>query len=143
MRDPRASRRRSRSLRPAPRARHAATNDSAQAIDRIIDVFPAERQGQIRIQLASSLIGVIAQRLLPRIDGGRVAAFELLLANTAVRNLIREGKTEQLRNVIATGQRAGMQTLESHLRELVATGIVGQEEASGATIHSAELKLAT
>jgi len=118
------------------------TNDSAQAIDRIIDVFPAERQGQIRIQLASSLIGVIAQRLLPRLDGGRVAAFELLLANTAVRNLIREGKTEQLRNVIATGQRAGMQTLESNLRELVATGVVGHDEASNATVHSSELKLA-
>jgi twitching motility protein PilT len=118
------------------------TNDAAQAIDRIIDVFPAERQGQIRIQLASSLVGVVAQRLLPRLDGGRVAAFELLLANTAVKNLVREGKTEQLRNVIATGQRAGMQTLESNLRELVSRGVIDHEAATNATLHVSELKLA-
>ena len=82
------------------------TNDAAQAVDRVIDVFPGERQSQIRSQLAASMLGVIAQRLLPRVDGGRVAAFEVLLSTPAVRNLISEGKTEQLRNVMVTGQRA-------------------------------------
>ena len=106
------------------------TNDASQAIDRIIDVFPAESQGQIRIQLAATLVGVVAQRLVPKIGGGRVAAFEVLLPNTAVRNLIREGKTEQLRNVIATGQRAGMVTLDAALRDLVTRGLIAPESAA-------------
>ena len=106
------------------------TNDAPQAIDRIIDVFPAESQGQIRIQLAATLVGVVAQRLVPRIGGGRVAAFEVLLPNTAVRNLIREGKTEQLRNVIATGQRVGMVTLDAALQDLVVRGLIAPESAA-------------
>ena len=76
------------------------TNDAAQALDRIWDVFPHERQNQIRVQLAASLAGVVSQRLVPKVDGGMVAAFEVLLANKAVRNLVREGKTHQLRNVM-------------------------------------------
>lgn len=115
------------------------TNDSPQAIDRIIDVFSAEQQGQIRTQLGATLLGVVAQRLLPRVGGGRVAAFEVLLANPAVRNLIREGKTAQLRNVIATGQRAGMQTLEASLQELVAKGLVAHEDAMAISANPAEL----
>jgi twitching motility protein PilT len=103
------------------------TNDAAQAVNRIIDVFPAENQAQIRVQLASSLVGVIAQRLLPRIDGGRVAAYEVLLATPAVRNLIRDAKAEQLGNIIATSKRNGMQTLEGAVGELVAKGIVAAE----------------
>ena len=79
------------------------TNDAGQALDRIIDVFPGERQAQIRVQLAGSLTGIVSQRLLPKIGGGRVAAFEVLVATFAVRNLIREGKTTQLRNIISTG----------------------------------------
>jgi twitching motility protein PilT len=115
------------------------TNDAAQAVDRIIDVFPGERQPQIRSQLSTTLVGVVAQRLLPRVDGGRVAAFEVLLANPAVRNLIREGKTEQLRNIMATGHRAGMQTLEMALRFLVESGAVTADAASAASAHPAEL----
>ena len=88
------------------------TNDAAQAIDRIIDVFPAFRQEQIRVQLAASLGAVIAQRLVPRIGGGMVASFEVLVANHPVRNLIREGKTNQLLNVITTNQQEGMCTME-------------------------------
>jgi twitching motility protein PilT len=115
------------------------TNDAAQAVDRVIDVFPGERQPQVRSQLASGLLGVVAQRLLPRIDGGRVAAFEILLATPATRNLIREGKTEQLRNIMATGQRDGMQTLEDSLRSLVEQGVLTPEVAAGASMHPAEL----
>jgi twitching motility protein PilT len=84
------------------------TNDSAQALDRIVDVFPSDRREQIEVQLASTLEGVVYQRLLPRIGGGMIAAYEVLMANHAIRNLIREGKTRQLRNVITTQQSEGM-----------------------------------
>lgn len=105
------------------------TNDASQALDRIVDVFPAERQAQIRLQLASCLSGVVAQRLLPRIGGGMVAAWEVLIANHGVRNLIREGKTRQLRNAITMGQSDGMQTLEQSLSQLVAHRLVEYEDA--------------
>jgi twitching motility protein PilT len=100
------------------------TNDAAQAINRIIDVFPSDSQTQVRVQLASALVGVVAQQLLPRIDGGRVAAFEVLLANPAVRSLIREAKAEQIGNVISTGQRQGMLTMAASVQLLVDTGVV-------------------
>ena len=115
------------------------TNDTSQAIDRIIDVFPAERQSQIRVQLGGALLGVVAQRLIPRVGGGRVAAFELLVVNTAIRNLIREGKTEQIRNAITTGQRTGMQTLEMSLNQLVAQGVVAHEHAIAASSNPREI----
>jgi twitching motility protein PilT len=105
------------------------TNDAAQVLDRIVDVFPSERQTQIRVQLANSLTAVCHQRLLPRVNGGRVAAFEVLVASYAVRNLIREGKTRQLRNLVTTGQQDGMQTLESSLSALVANGTVAYDDA--------------
>ena len=98
------------------------TNDSAQAIDRIVDIFPSDRRDQIQVQLASTLEGVIYQRLVPRIGGGLVAAYEVLFATHAVRNLVREGKTRQLRNVISTHQSEGMQTLEMALTHLVSRG---------------------
>ncbi len=79
------------------------TNDAPQALDRIVDVFPGDRRDQIQTMLAGSLQGVVSQRLLPAINGGRVAAFEVLMGNDAVRNLVREGKSRQLRNVVATG----------------------------------------
>ncbi|MCU1379770.1 MAG: twitching motility protein [Acidimicrobiales bacterium] len=116
------------------------TNDSAQALDRIIDVFPAERRDQIQVQLASTLQAVIYQRLLPRTHGGLVAAFEVMRANHAVRNLLREGKTRQLRNVIATHQSEGMQTLETSLTGLVADGIVTHETALGYSLFPKEVK---
>jgi twitching motility protein PilT len=109
------------------------TNDASQALDRIIDVFPAERRDQIQVQLAGSLQGVISQRLIPRVGGGRVAAYEVLVANDAVRNLVREGKSRQIRNVIATGAGEGMQTIEADLGRLVATGQVSVEEATSAS----------
>src|SRR5436190_19240935 len=100
------------------------TNDAAQTLDRIIDVFPSERQPQIRVQLSGSLAAVVSQRLLPRVGGGQVAAFEVLVATNAVRNLVKEGKTRQLRNIVLTGWQDGMQTLEMGLSELVGRGLV-------------------
>jgi twitching motility protein PilT len=105
------------------------TNDSAQALDRLVDVFPADRQSQIRVQLANTLTAVVYQRLVPRVDRGLVAAFEVLLANSAVRNLVHEGKSNQLRNVVATHIGEGMQTLERHLSQLVAEGVVSYDAA--------------
>ncbi|MCU1497429.1 MAG: Twitching motility protein PilT [Acidimicrobiales bacterium] len=117
------------------------TNDASTALDRIVDVFPSERQAQIRVQLAASLRGVIAQRLVPRATGGgMIAAFEILLANQAVRALIREGKTHQIRNVIAQSVREGMQTLEQSLSVLVAHGIITYEDAVDRAIIAKEVR---
>ena len=116
------------------------TNDAAQALDRVVDVFPGDQQGQIRVQLAGVLAGIVYQRLLPRIGGGRVAAHEVLVATSAVRNMIREGKTRQLRNTLATGGREGMQTLEQALSGLVSDGVVAAEAASAASMHPHEIR---
>ena len=106
------------------------TNDASQTIDRIIDVFPPHQQQQIRIQLSLTLQGIVAQQLLPRRDGaGRIAAFEILVATPAVRNLIREGKNHQLLSVIQTSGKAGMQTMDSSLRNLCNAGVITEEEA--------------
>jgi twitching motility protein PilT len=115
------------------------TNDAAQAIDRIIDVFPAWRQEQTRVQLASSLSAVIAQRLVPKIGGGMVAAFEVLIATNPVRNLIREGRSNQLMNVMFTNTKEGMQTLENSLAELITDGVITYEDAMGVSAHPKEL----
>jgi twitching motility protein PilT len=115
------------------------TNDTAQAVDRIVDVFPGDQQAQIRVQLANALAGIVYQRLLPRVGGGRVAAYEVMLANSAVRNLIREGKTRQLRNTVGTGTREGMQTLEVALAQLVADGLVAYDEAAAVSLHPLEI----
>ncbi|MEO5842849.1 MAG: type IV pilus twitching motility protein PilT [Acidimicrobiales bacterium] len=106
------------------------TNDASQTLDRIVDSFSAERQGQIRLQLASVLRGVVAQRLVPHKSGsGRVAAFEVLVATQAVSNLVREGKTRQLRNAMQMGIADGNQTLEMDLNRLVAANVVSYESA--------------
>jgi twitching motility protein PilT len=105
------------------------TNDAPQALDRIVDVFTGERQPQIRLQLASTLAGIVAQRLVPRVGGGRVAAFEVLLATQAVSNLVREGKTRHLRNAMQMGISAGHQTLEMSLNHLVNSGLITKEDA--------------
>jgi twitching motility protein PilT len=115
------------------------TNDTAQAVDRMVDVFPGDQQPQIRMQLASSLTGIVHQRLVPRIGGGRVAAYEVLVATPAVRNLVRESKTNQLRNVIVTGQRDGMQTLEASLSVLVKQGAISAEDARSRSLHPEDL----
>jgi twitching motility protein PilT len=116
------------------------TNDASSALDRIIDVFPADRQSQIRVQLASSLTGVVAQRLIPRTDGGMIAAFEVLLANSATRALIREGKSHQIRNVISQSVREGMQTLEQSLSVLVAHGLITYEDALAHAVVPKEVR---
>jgi twitching motility protein PilT len=115
------------------------TNDTSQTFDRIVDVFPADRQPQIRLQLAHTLCGVLHQLLIPKNGGGRVAAFDVLQATQAVRNLVREGKTRQIRNVILTGSRDGMQTLETSLSQLVADGVVDYEVAIGHSLYPNEI----
>ncbi len=115
------------------------TNDTAQAMDRIVDVFPQESQNQIRVQLANTLVGVLYQQLLPRIGGGQVAAFEVLVATHPVRNLIRGGKSHQIRNVVATGVQDQMQTLEMALSALVTRGVVTYEEAVARSIYPKEV----
>jgi twitching motility protein PilT len=115
------------------------TNDASQALDRIIDVFPAERRDQIQIQLAGTLQGVISQRLLPAEGGGRVAAYEVLMANDAVRNLVREGKSRQLRNAMISGQQEGMQTIEMDLARLVSSGILSFDTAAEVSQYPKEI----
>jgi len=105
------------------------TNNAAQTVDRIIDVFPEHQQAQIRAQLSNILEAVIAQRLVPIQGGGRRAASEIMLATNAVRNLIREGKTHQLDNVIMTGRDIGMISLEASLIKLVREGLITVEMA--------------
>ena len=105
------------------------TNSAAQSIDRMIDVFPAEQQPQIRSQLAGILMAVCSQRLVPAIGGGRVVAAEIMIANSAVRSIIREGKTHQLDNTIQTGANEGMQTMDRTLAKLVQQGTVTYDSA--------------
>ena len=105
------------------------TNNAAQTVDRIIDVFPPAQQEQIRLQLASSLTGIFSQRLLPRISGGRVPAYELLIVNNAVSNLIREKRTHELSTVIETGFEQGMIDMNRSLAELVRRGEITPETA--------------
>jgi twitching motility protein PilT len=105
------------------------TNSASQTIDRIIDVFPPNVKEQVRVQLASVLTAVVSQRLLPAIGGGRVPAFEVLLTNSAVRNMIREGKSFMLDNVIQTGSDVGMINLNAYLAKLVLAGKITEETA--------------
>lgn len=105
------------------------TNDAAQTVDRIIDTFPGTQQDQIRLQLASSLAGIFSQRLIPRISGGLIPAYELLINNKAVANLIREKRTHELPTVIETGSSEGMVDMNRSLAELVARGEITVESA--------------
>jgi twitching motility protein PilT len=101
------------------------TIGAAKTVDRIIDVFPPHQQQQIRIQLASVLEAVISQQILPKADGsGRIAAFEVMVANSAIRNLIREGKTHQIQNVIQTGASQSMVTMDASLIDLYKKRII-------------------
>jgi twitching motility protein PilT len=115
------------------------TNDAAQAIHRVVDVFAPEQQQQIRVQLGSTLIAIVHQELLPRIGGGRVAAFEVLIANVAVRNLIRDNKVAQLRSVMVTSSDEGMCTLEAALAWMVRNGLVTEEDAVGRSMFPDEV----
>jgi twitching motility protein PilT len=106
------------------------TNDAVQSIDRLLDVFPPHQQGQVRAQLGLCLLAVLAQRLLPRADGkGRVVATELLVNNSAVANMIREGKTHQLYSVMETHAKDGMYTMDSSIKQLYLKGLITFEEA--------------
>lgn len=105
------------------------TNNAAQTIDRIIDMFPASQQPQVRVQLAGSLAGIFSQRLIPRISGGLIPAYELLINNTAVSNLIREGQTHEISAVIQTSSQEGMIDMDRSLADLVRRGEVTVEHA--------------
>lgn len=105
------------------------TNNASQTIDRIIDSFPPEGQDQIRTQLAGSLLGIFSQRLIPRVSGGMIPAYELLINNNAVSNLIREGRTHEIDVVIETGSEHGMVNMNKSLAELVRAGEIRAEDA--------------
>ena len=108
------------------------TQSAPQTIDRIIDVFPAEQQRQVRIQLSTTLQGIVTQTLLPTADGrGRIAALEILVPDDAVRNLIRQGKVEQIYSVMQTGTSRGLQTMEQALADLVLRNVITREVAFG------------
>lgn len=106
------------------------TNNAPQSVDRLVDSFPPHQQSQIRMQLSLTLLAILAQRLLPRLDGsGRVPAVEIMIANNAVRNLIREGKTHQLLNVMQTGVEQDMQTMDRALGQLYQQGLISLDAA--------------
>lgn len=117
------------------------TQDTAQTVDRIIDVFPPAQQGQVRMQLSVALEGIMTQQLLPTADGaGRVVACEVLVPNAAVRNLIREGKTHQIYSVLQTGSAQGMQTMDAALVQLIRSGKVSQQLAESRSSTPEELR---
>lgn len=105
------------------------TNSTSDAIDRMIDVFPPHQQQQIRVQLSTVLEGVVAQQLLPREPKGRAAAFEVLIANSAIRNLIREGKAFQIPSIIQTSKKDGMQTMDDCIVDMYMRGMISKQTA--------------
>jgi twitching motility protein PilT len=115
------------------------TNDAPQALDRIIDSYLGAQQQQVRIQLAGCLAGVIYQQLVPAIGGGRVAAFEILIANTAVRSMIKEGRTDQIRSILQTSLREGSQTLERSLNQLLRAGLISEKDARSHSLNPHEI----
>ena len=117
------------------------TNTAAQTIDRIIDSFSPHQQGQIRTQLASTILGILSRRLIPSLKGGVINAVELMIANSAIRNLIREGKTHQVDMIIETGSEEGMITLNRSLADLVRRGLISQENAEIHSVNSSELRM--
>ena len=119
------------------------TGGAAQTVDRIIDVFPAQQQQQIRTQLSLTLQGVIAQQLLPAKNGGRVLAAEILLASPAIRNLIRDGKTHQIASSIQTSAKDGMKLMDTSIRELLQAGIIDYKTAVMAAIEPEKMEGAT
>lgn len=117
------------------------TQDAPQAIDRIIDVFPAHQQQQVRVQLASSLMAVCTQQLVPRVDGqGRAVAVEVMIVTPAIRNLIREAKTHQIYSSLQSGGQYGMQTMDQSLAKLVREGTVAMEVAMERCHNEADLQ---
>jgi twitching motility protein PilT len=104
------------------------TASAAKTVDRLVDVFPPNQQAQVRTMVSESLIGVVTQMLLHKVGGGRAAAREILVGTPAVRNLIRENKTHQIPSAMQVGGKAGMQTMEAALMDLVGRGIVTMDE---------------
>ena len=115
------------------------TNNAAQSIDRIVDVFPNEQQSQVRLQLSNVIEAVFSQRLLPRVDQGRVVAYEVMLGTTAIKTTIREGKTHQIDNIIQTSQEVGMSSLEQCLALLVKEGKITLDIAQSYSLRPDEL----
>ena len=115
------------------------TNDASQSVDRILDSFPSGQAAQARVQLSACLAGVIYQQLLPAVVGGRVAAFEILIVTSPVRALIKDGKTNQLRNVMQTNLREGSQTLERSLSQLLQAGMVAERDARARSLYPQEI----
>lgn len=115
------------------------TNSAAQSIDRMVDVFPAHQQPQVRTQLSNMLMAICAQRLVPAIGGGRVVAAEIMVTNSAIRALIRDGKTHQIDNAIQTGADQGMQTMDRTLAKLVQTGVITYDSAREFAVDINEL----
>jgi twitching motility protein PilT len=117
------------------------TSTAVSTVDRIIDQFPSDQQSQIRTMLSDALIGVVSQMLLKKISGGRVAAYEVMVSNVAVSNLIREGKTYQISTIMQTGKKMGQQMINSHLSQLVKEGIVNADDALDCAIDKENLKV--
>ena len=115
------------------------TNSAAQSIDRMVDVFPSHQQAQVRTQLSNILMAICAQRLVPAIGGGRVVAAEIMIADAAIRALIRDGKTHQIDNAIQTGADKGMQTMDRTLAKLVQTGVITYDDAREYAVDINEL----
>ena len=115
------------------------TNSAAQTIDRIVDVFPEEQQGQVRLQLSNVIEAVFSQRLVSRVPKGRIAAYELMLGTTAIKTAIRDGKTHQIESILQTSQEAGMNTLERSLATLVKEGKITLETAQSWSLRPEEL----
>jgi len=117
------------------------TNSASQTVDRIIDSFPAEQQGQISSQLAATLVGIVSERLIPRIEGGRIPACEIMITNPAIRNLTREKKAYQIDLVIETSVQEGMLTLNRSLAELVRKKEISLENAELYSLNPSELRI--
>ncbi len=117
------------------------TNSASQTVDRIIDSFPAEQQGQIASQLAATLVGIVSERLLPKIGGGRIPICEIMITNSAIRNLIRERKAYQIDLVIETSSQEGMITLNRSLANAVRKNQISLENAELYSINPSELRI--
>ncbi|OGM33059.1 type IV pili twitching motility protein PilT [Candidatus Woesebacteria bacterium RIFCSPHIGHO2_01_FULL_44_21] len=115
------------------------TNSASQTVDRVVDVFPSEQQDQVKLQLSNVLEAVVSQRLVPAISGGRVVAHEMMLATTAIRTAIREGKTHQIDSIIQTSSEVGMNTMEASLAQLVRDGKITIESAKSFAIRPEQL----
>jgi len=116
------------------------TSDAVQTVNRIIDIFPSHRQPQVRTQLSFVLLGVVCQQLIPKVGGGRVLAVEVLIANHAVRSLVRESKAHQMYSIIQTGQKEGMRTMNQSLYELYTKNAITLDEALSRTTEVEDLE---